>query len=66
MVFDISVQGMHCETCCTKVKKALKATSGVRHVDVRLDAGLARVVGDVPRDLLEKAIRAAGFTVAGN
>ena len=66
MVFDISVKGMHCAHCCTKVKKALQATSGVRHVDVRLDAGIARVVGDVPRDLLEKAIRSAGYTVPLN
>ena len=66
MVYEIAVNGMHCENCGAKVMNALQATAGVRHVDVRLDAGLARVVAEVPREQLEQAIRDAGYSVATN
>lgn len=63
----IPISGMTCGGCVASVGRVLKALPGVESVEVRLTPGQAKVSYDentVPRAVLEKAIRDAGFTVA--
>ncbi len=60
----LSVQGMMCAHCATRVEDALKAVKGVRSVKVDLAAATVCVEGvGVTREALAAAITAAGYTV---
>lgn len=64
----INVEGMHCENCVGKVRKALEGVKGVTSVDVSLAEKKARVVFD-PASAntagLMGAVRTAGFQASG-
>jgi copper chaperone CopZ len=60
---DITVSGMTCEGCATKVRDALSATDGI--ADAKVDVASGRVAvhpdGTVNRSALEFAIDSAVF-----
>ncbi len=63
---SIPVAGMKCGKCVAKLSAALAAVSGVEQVEVQLAEALAEVDFDprrCDRQLLEAAIRQAGFAV---
>ncbi len=66
---DITVQGMTCEGCAGKVRKALTATDGVSGADIDVASGSVTVLtdGTVPADDLEfaidEAVTSVGYTV---
>jgi copper chaperone CopZ len=60
----IRVEGMHCKMCSASVTKALKATSGVKSVEVSAEKGEAVVQYDdekVTEAKLREVINATGF-----
>lgn len=63
----ISIEGMSCGHCTASVEKALRALGGVQGVNVDLAAKTAVVKadGDIPDDVLQKAVTDAGFEVSG-
>ncbi len=67
---DLTVTGMTCEGCATKVREALVSTAGVTSADIDVASGKVAVHldGTVERDALEFAVDAAifdaGYTVA--
>ncbi|MDY7547095.1 heavy metal translocating P-type ATPase [Glaciimonas sp. CA11.2] len=62
--FTLAITGMSCATCVGRVEKALLKVHGVQSVSVNLATELATVdtVGEIPAELLIKAIEAAGYT----
>jgi copper chaperone len=61
----IKIEGMSCEHCVMRVKKAFEALGGIADLDVKI--GTARITYDestVKREDLEAAIEAAGYKVA--
>ncbi|NTV39954.1 MAG: heavy-metal-associated domain-containing protein [Demequinaceae bacterium] len=61
--FDITVSGMTCEGCASKVRDALSATDGIAGADIDVDSGRVAVHpdGTVDRGALEFAIDTAVF-----
>ena len=59
----LSVKGMTCPACSTKVEHALKQVPGVKTAQVDLKSARARVVtdGQVRSDRLIDAVQKAGF-----
>ena len=63
---SISVEGMRCGACCTKVETALVSQNGVRTVSVNLETKLATVEfypAKVAKSELVQAVSDAGFAV---
>jgi len=62
---ELKIDGMSCEHCVARVKKALAAVSGVSSAEVRLDAASATVTGhNVSLDELVQAVDRAGYTAS--
>ena len=61
----ITVEGMCCEHCASRVEKALSAVSGVVSADVKLKKNLAvvRSRDEVSDDEIKKVIEEAGYKV---
>ena len=61
----MAVEGMMCEHCQARVKKALEGVAGVASADVDWQAGTAVVHADGPvdRDLLRQAVEAQDYGV---
>lgn len=58
----IKIQGMSCNHCVMRVKKALEEVKGVISTDVSI--GIAKVIcSDCKKEDLAKAINGAGYTV---
>lgn len=60
----IKVEGMSCQHCVMRVKKALEGLNGIIDSDVQI--GLAKVIFDeskVQINAIEKAITDAGYSV---
>ena len=64
MTVDISIEGMMCEHCAARVRKALKNVEGVSSAVVSLEEKKATVVfeGSDP-SALSAAVEAAGYKV---
>ena len=61
----LMVEGMSCGHCVMSVKKALSEVEGVGAVDVDLESGRVKVVGEVlADDALKAAVEDAGYDVA--
>ena len=63
---SISVEGMRCGACCTKVETALASQNGVRTVSVNLETKFATVEfypAKVAKSKLVQAVSDAGFAV---
>ena len=61
----VEISGMSCSHCQATVRKALSAIAGAKNVEVDLSSGIATLEGDVPHELIRKAIEEAGFDVKG-
>ncbi|MGH7556223.1 MAG: heavy-metal-associated domain-containing protein [Gemmatimonadota bacterium] len=61
--YDLEVEGMTCEHCAEKVRRALVGVEGVREAKVSLDEGRAQVrtSGPTTIDALAEAVREAGY-----
>jgi copper chaperone len=62
----LKIEGMSCQHCVMRVKKAVDSVSGVSQSDVKV--GAATITFDeakVKRDEIEKAVVKAGYTVSG-
>jgi uncharacterized protein len=57
----VSVQGMSCNNCVTRLEKALRATEGIDWASVNLEPGEAVVRGCIDKQQVVRAIQAAGF-----
>ncbi len=60
----IKIEGMSCEHCVMRVRKAFETLDGIASLDVKI--GSARVTYDesrVKREDLEAAVEAAGYNV---
>ena len=66
---DITVQGMTCGGCASKVRTALTATEGIADVEIDVATGAVKVVtdGSVAADDLEfaidEAVTGVGYSV---
>ena len=63
---SISIEGMRCGACCTKVETALASQNGVRTVSVNLETKFATVEfypAEVAKSELVQAVSDAGFAV---
>src|SRR5665213_721756 len=61
----LSIEGMHCASCASRIEKQLKSVPGVQFVSVNLASNKAYVqTEDHQTDLpaLEKAVQTAGYT----
>ncbi|MEJ2483030.1 MAG: cation transporter [Gemmatimonadota bacterium] len=43
---ELAIEGMSCDHCTARVRKALEEADGVRRVEVSLDPGAAKIEGD--------------------
>ena len=62
---SIIIEGMSCQHCVNRVRKAVEALEGISHLDVAI--GLVKVTfdeGKVSKNTIEKAIAEAGYRVA--
>lgn len=63
---ELQIDGMSCQHCVMRVKKALDSLKGVISSDVAV--GLAKVSFDegvVQKEAIEKAITDAGYEISG-
>lgn len=65
MTKTMKIEGMMCGKCEAHVKKALEALDGVTAAEASHEAGTAVVTlnGDVPDDVLKKAVEEQDYTV---
>ena len=66
---ELSVSGMTCDHCVTRVENALRAVKGVVVASVELSAGRADVEYDdarTDRQALASAVRDAGYDPSGD
>ena len=64
MTVDISIEGMMCEHCAARVRKALENVEGVSSAVVSLEEKKATVVFDgMDPSALSAAVEAAGYKV---
>ena len=60
----LSIQGMHCAGCATKVEEALREVPGVATVAVDLDHDTAIIEGGGEPQNLLSAVKSAGYTAS--
>ena len=59
---ELTVEGMSCEHCVARVKKALEGIEGVRVANVTLDPGRAVVEGeDLDPEALSAVVEDTGY-----
>lgn len=58
---DYKVENMTCGHCVATVKGALEALAGVRGVEVDLDAGRARIDGEIDDATVAATLTALGY-----
>ncbi len=62
--FILKIEGMSCNHCVMRVKKALEGVKGVTNAEVSI--GSAKVIcSECKREDLEKAVKDAGYRVVG-
>jgi len=65
MVSEIKVDGMHCQHCAARVKKASESIANVTSAEVELEAGKAVITHDnADIDQVVDAINALGFSAS--
>jgi copper chaperone len=64
---EITVKGMSCSHCVAAMTKAMASLPGVSKVAVDLDSGRVsyECAAPIPREDLDRAVKAAGFELAG-
>jgi copper chaperone CopZ len=63
---EITVKGMSCGHCVAAMTKAMTSLPGVSNVVVDLDRGLVSYesAAPIPREDLDRVVKAAGFELA--
>jgi len=64
---QFTVEGMKCDGCVDKVKKAMEKHKGIADINISLEDNLVKFIYDpnsVSLSKIEKAIRDAGYMVA--
>ena len=65
---EVTILGMACPFCAYGVQQKLKKLDGVTELEVVLETGVATLRleedADIPTELLQKAVKDAGFEVA--
>lgn len=65
MVTEIKVEGMHCQHCVKRVKKASEAVENVKSADVDLETGKAVITHEnADISAVISAINALGFNAS--
>ncbi len=65
----IKIEGMHCDGCAQRVRRALERESGVKAAAVSYEAGEARVEfdeGATTTDRLREVIQRTGYSAAAS
>ncbi|CAG36199.1 heavy-metal-associated domain-containing protein [Desulfotalea psychrophila] len=60
-MITIKIEGMSCAHCVASVKEALAGLKGPAEVEVDLQAGEARITGDIKREDACRLIEEQGF-----
>jgi copper chaperone CopZ len=60
---EFPVYGMTCGGCVSRIEHALSGVPGVDSVMVSLNPGLAQIQGTASEEVIEQAIREAGYTL---
>ena len=60
-MIQLKIEGMHCDSCVSKVHQALNSVEGVKGVIVNLSDKAANITGDVKTDPLLEAIAKTGY-----
>lgn len=67
-IMNVTIGGMHCESCAGALSASLKVVDGVQRVDARADTGKTTILYD-PQKAQPAAIRgqieACGFEILG-
>ncbi len=59
----VTISGMHCEHCSTRVQEALEKIKGVKKVKVNLDKKEAIINGEVDDNVIKDTITTLGYEV---
>lgn len=59
---NLKVEGMSCEHCLNRVKKAIEKLGG-KNVEIDLSSGDVKFLGNVNKDELKSTIEDLGFKV---
>jgi copper chaperone CopZ len=64
---EITVKGMSCAHCAAAMTKALESLPGVSHVQVDLAGGRVSYESrsPIPREDLDRVVKAAGYELVG-
>jgi copper ion binding protein len=63
----LKVDGMHCQSCVSMIKKTVKKIPGVQSVSIELEKGSLEVTGDslaARQSQIEEAIEKMGYEVS--
>ena len=66
-VLNLTVSGMHCESCASALSASVRTLPGVHRVDARPDTGKTIVTYDPQKarpEAIRKQIEVAGFEVS--
>jgi copper chaperone CopZ len=67
-IIEVTILGMACPFCSYGVQKKMQNLDGLADVEIDLDAGLATLRleedADISNELLQKAVKDAGFEVS--
>jgi len=58
---ELTIKGMHCESCVSKVQQALKSIAGVNDVSVSLSDQTANIAGEGEVETMLEAVSKIGY-----
>lgn len=63
----VKIEGMTCQHCVERVKKAIYSLEGISHVEVSLQEGIAKISmeQDIPLHVIKSAVEEWGYRVVG-
>ncbi|MEA3302177.1 MAG: cation transporter [Pseudomonadota bacterium] len=60
-VTNLKISGMTCGHCVKNATKALESVQGVESVEVTLEPGAAKIIGNADHEALLAAVKDAGY-----
>ena len=66
-ILDLTISGMHCDDCATRISSLLEKEAGVREVSISYETGTASLVYHshaIEKKRIVAVIERAGFTVS--
>jgi len=63
---DLTIDGMHCDGCATRIRSLLEKDSGIREVSVSFETGMGRIIyspQSTDEERIVAIIERAGFTI---